>query len=220
MGGPLGGLILRPTAVPLPTDNLILHYSFTGNANDESGNGNNGTVNGATLVNGRDGSANGAYSFDGINDEITANGSASLSSPATTNELTISIWVKNLNIAQNNRYIFQYRSNTYSLIYGFVGDNYEYFQTFPAKRFNSGLAIDNDWNHVFIRIDSGGSSQSYYNNVKISDIGSAVITLNSGGSTLTIGSAIGANNSNVVIDDFRVYDRSLNDTEKDLLFNE
>ena len=29
---------------------LVAHYPFNGNANDESGNGNDGTVNGATLT--------------------------------------------------------------------------------------------------------------------------------------------------------------------------
>ena len=32
---------------------LVAHYPFNGNANDESGNGINGTVNGATLTNDR-----------------------------------------------------------------------------------------------------------------------------------------------------------------------
>ena len=50
---------------------LVAYYPFNGNANDESGNGNNGTVNGATLTEDRFGNANGAYSFDG-NDWIDA----------------------------------------------------------------------------------------------------------------------------------------------------
>jgi hypothetical protein len=34
----------------LPADGLVAWYPFNGNANDESGNGNDGTVNGATLT--------------------------------------------------------------------------------------------------------------------------------------------------------------------------
>ena len=45
---------------------LVAHYPFNGNANDESGNGNDGTVNGATLTTDRFGNANKAYSFDGV----------------------------------------------------------------------------------------------------------------------------------------------------------
>ena len=45
---------------------LVTYYSFNGNANDESVNGNNGTVNGATLTTDRFGNTNKAYSFDGM----------------------------------------------------------------------------------------------------------------------------------------------------------
>jgi hypothetical protein len=34
----------------LPSNGLVAWYPFNGNANDESGNGNDGTVNGAALT--------------------------------------------------------------------------------------------------------------------------------------------------------------------------
>lgn len=48
----------------VPTSGLVGYWPFNGNANDESGNGNNGTVNGATLSSDRNGNANSAYYFD------------------------------------------------------------------------------------------------------------------------------------------------------------
>jgi hypothetical protein len=63
---------------------LVGYWPFCGNANDASGNNNNGTVNGATLTTDRFGNANNAYSFDG-GDYITAN------SIASTN-LSVSVW--------------------------------------------------------------------------------------------------------------------------------
>ncbi len=54
----------------VPTNGLVGWWPFNGNANDESGNGNNGTVNGATLTTDRFGNANKAFSFDGVNDFI------------------------------------------------------------------------------------------------------------------------------------------------------
>ncbi len=54
----------------VPTNGLVGWWPFNGNANDESGNGNNGTVNGATLTSDRNGIANKAYSFDGLDDYI------------------------------------------------------------------------------------------------------------------------------------------------------
>ncbi|MDZ7897012.1 MAG: gliding motility-associated C-terminal domain-containing protein [Arcicella sp.] len=44
---------------------LVACYPFNANAKDETGNGNNGTVNGAILTNDRFGKANSAYSFNG-----------------------------------------------------------------------------------------------------------------------------------------------------------
>jgi hypothetical protein len=49
---------------------LVAYYPFNGNAIDESGNGNDGTVFGATLVDDRFSNPNGAYSFNGFTDYI------------------------------------------------------------------------------------------------------------------------------------------------------
>ena len=56
----------------VPSNDLVGWWPFTGNAVDSSGNGNDGTVNGATLSTDRFGAANSAYSFDG-NDWISIN---------------------------------------------------------------------------------------------------------------------------------------------------
>tara|TARA_B100000902_G_C26670287_1_gene602721 strand:- start:79 stop:306 length:228 start_codon:yes stop_codon:yes gene_type:complete len=50
----------------VPTNGLVGYWPFNGNANDESVNTNNGTVNGATLTTDRFGNANSAYDFDGV----------------------------------------------------------------------------------------------------------------------------------------------------------
>ncbi len=47
----------------LPTEGLVGWWPFNGNANDESGNGNNGVVNGATLTAGSKGNLGVAYGF-------------------------------------------------------------------------------------------------------------------------------------------------------------
>jgi hypothetical protein len=54
----------------VPTNGLVGWWPFNGNANDESGNGNNGTVNGATLTADRFGNMDEAYSFDGVGNYI------------------------------------------------------------------------------------------------------------------------------------------------------
>jgi hypothetical protein len=54
----------------VPTDSLKAWWSFNGDANDESGYDNNGTVYGATLTMDRFGELESAYSFDGEDDYI------------------------------------------------------------------------------------------------------------------------------------------------------
>jgi hypothetical protein len=51
-------------------EKLVAYYPFDGNANDESGNGNDGDVQGATITADRFGNCNSAYYFDGTDDEI------------------------------------------------------------------------------------------------------------------------------------------------------
>jgi hypothetical protein len=55
----------------VPSDGLVAWYPFNGNANDESGNGNNGVVNGSVLTPDRYAVTDKAYYFDGLNDNIT-----------------------------------------------------------------------------------------------------------------------------------------------------
>jgi len=55
------------------TNGLVGFWPFSGNANDQSGNGYNGTVSGATLDTDRFGNSNMAYTFDGVNDLIKLN---------------------------------------------------------------------------------------------------------------------------------------------------
>jgi hypothetical protein len=61
----------------IPTNGLVGWWPFNGNANDESGNGNERTVNDATLTTDRFGIVSKAYNFDGVDDFIevaTSNG--------------------------------------------------------------------------------------------------------------------------------------------------
>lgn len=74
----------------VPTDSLVAWYSFNGNANDETSNGNNGTVSGATLTADRFGNANSAYDFDGVDDYIDIGDSSSLD---FSDGLAISTWI-------------------------------------------------------------------------------------------------------------------------------
>jgi hypothetical protein len=80
----------------VPTTGLVGWWPFNGNANDESGNNNNGTVNGATLTNDRFGNANKAYAFDGVNDKIVS----PIINPLQAN-WSVSFWYRSLNNTSN-----------------------------------------------------------------------------------------------------------------------
>ncbi len=94
----------------VPTNGLIGWWPFNGNANDESGNGNHGTVNGATLTADRNGKVNSAYSFNGINNYIFAK----CNSDFVSSNLTISFWVKFNVISQSGLQYLTYGSSTNS----------------------------------------------------------------------------------------------------------
>ena len=74
----------------IPTNGLVAWFPFNGNANDESGNGNNGVLNGSSLVPDRLGNTDAAYFFDGIDDNIYVGVLQGISS---TSSHTMSVWV-------------------------------------------------------------------------------------------------------------------------------
>jgi len=93
-------LILTSTATAVPTltkmpvviptsleQGLAAYYPFNGNANDMSGHGYNGIVNGAKLSADRFGNPDAAYSFDGSGDFIE------IPDIGSYKQLTESIWV-------------------------------------------------------------------------------------------------------------------------------
>jgi hypothetical protein len=80
---------VAPNALGIPTDALIARWSFQGNANDMSGNGNHGVVYGATLTEDRFGNPDSAYQFDGINDYINIGNRVKPPLP-----ITVAAWVR------------------------------------------------------------------------------------------------------------------------------
>ena len=83
---------------------LIAYYPFNGNANDESGNGHNGIVDGATLTADRFGNADSAYSLDGINDYIEAGNPADFG--FNNQSFSISMWAQvHANYLDNETFI-------------------------------------------------------------------------------------------------------------------
>ncbi len=93
----------------VPTNGLVGWWPFTGNANDESGNGNNCTIfNGPVLCPDRFGAINSAYLLDGVDDWIETN----TSFLQTDNPHSISMWWKSTDSTKTNQTLFNTSPHT------------------------------------------------------------------------------------------------------------
>ena len=104
----------------VPTNGLVGWWPFNGNANDESGNGNNGTVNGATLTTDRFGAVDKAYDFDGVDDFIQILDTPSL----RLQQATINCWVKYSSMNKMQLFVKQNINNAWDSNYGIEINDY------------------------------------------------------------------------------------------------
>jgi hypothetical protein len=88
-------------------DGLVAYYPLNGNADDESGNGNDGTVYGASLTEDRFGNANSAYNFDGVDDYIEKRTPSSVLN-ANLQDWTISAWINTSRTGQIQTIVSRY----------------------------------------------------------------------------------------------------------------
>jgi uncharacterized protein (TIGR02145 family) len=105
--------LLAQAQIPsyVPTNGLVGWWPFNGNANDESGNGNHGMVNGATLAADRFGNTGKAYSFSGsYSNTQTITGSCS-SFPSGNNPRSIVLWYKANNLGNGMQQLLGYGGN-------------------------------------------------------------------------------------------------------------
>lgn len=144
----------------VPTNGLVGWWGFNGNAQDGSGNGNHGTVNGATLTADRFGNPNKAYSFDGLDDIIEG----SLLGLTNTSVTTVSAWVKYMGDNGGRPYdtYFQLGENSsHTLAYGYNYSNMNldlYSRCFLNPYTN--LNIRNQWHHIVV-VDSFQKTSIY-----------------------------------------------------------
>lgn len=141
---------------------LIAYYPFNGNADDESGNGNDGTINGATLIADRNNNPNSAYSFDGIDDYIDLGGNT-LFNLSAYNEFSVSVWVNPVksDVGRNETIFSKYSSNGDHRSYLFqyidpTNVSLTIHENGELSNFDRAEAtIDNDW-HQIVWIYSNG----------------------------------------------------------------
>jgi len=223
--------IIYSQSVPsyVPTNGLVGWWGFNGNANDESGNGNHGTVNGSTLTTDRFGNQNGAYSFDGVNDFIQLPNNPSIA----PQNISVSCWFK-INSTTTNQTLIRLRFSGYSITYNFTfqfgsiasdklatnffitgGANY-------AQPF-SNVVNDNNWHNIVFTFD--GLIYSVYidgnQTFSASNFGSGSLLYNNSGNGYAIGRD--GDNSNWyfggLFDDLGIWNRALTQQEITNLYN-
>jgi hypothetical protein len=206
----------------LPTDGLVGWWPFNGNANDESGNGNNGTVNGATLTEDRNGNSNSAFIFDGSTNSIYFENTGNIANFGNGN-FSILQWFKSSSILTGH---------FCNSLYKFGGTNFYYDLT--PRSVNTGLpqfhlasgdgqdwnasgnsSIDNgDW-YFLCGIRNANTIQFYINGLLQSTIGiPANASADNIGNLGVYPNPCSASTSvEVYIDDIAIYDRALTTEE-------
>ena len=213
----------------IPTNGLVAWYPFTGNAIDSSGNGNNGTVQGAVLCADRFNSTGKAYTF------YSSPGSGPIILPSIVlgKSFTINVWV-NLN---------QFNSGNVSSIfskYPSAGNGYEInidnnnplpggrgiYGLIGSESISSNSIITNypyglnSWDMITWIKDSSYSA-FYLDNKLIYRTNSASINTGSNTGAAYFGkSQWGGNPFKGKLDDIRIYNRALDSTEIKILYQE
>lgn len=197
------------------SDGLAAYYPFNGNANDESGNGNNGNVHGAVLTSDRKGRSNSAYSFNGTSSYIEVADSPDLD---ISDQITICAW---RSVTSNSLGRLVRKVNTWGPPVG------GYILSGAADYINSELQLDsrtgvvitrheatyplNTWGFVAMTYD-GSRVTLYYNGeiIKTEDVTGHIVANNI---PLLIGASERVEFFGGSIDDIRIYNRALSEEE-------
>jgi len=193
----------------------VAYYPFDGNADDESGNGYHGIVNGATLTTDRFGNPNSAYEFDGEDDFIELpNGFLPVGSTART----VTAWVNTYDNIVYEQAILQYgNSSTRQSIRFEIEDGQLALRTYSDDLISTPISA-NTWYFVAFTYDGTNEIIFYMNDVVVdtqylagplnTQEGFYQECIGGGGS-----SGISEEMFNGKIDDLRIYDIKLSPQE-------
>lgn len=213
---------------------LAAYYPFNGNANDSSGNNNNGIVQGATLSADRFGRPDHAYYFDGIDDYILVSNSASLN---PTNAITICAWYKSIDFSGNgySPIVDKGYTSHVSPYYQFkLGVSESLYPSSGASAFGFSTAINNvqtnvtssgnywlpgNW-YFLVGVYNGSQLMLYVNSQLIQTINVSGV-LSNYNTDMIIGNNTTSNDFlKGDVDDVRIYNRALELSEITALYNE
>jgi hypothetical protein len=203
----------------LPANGLVAWYPFNGNANDESGNGNNGIVNGATLSADRFGAFNKSFNFNSSYIEIN-----NIELP-TTGNYSISFWTNPTSYIDGYSVLLELTNQTIcnnNPLIGFWNNNLMLTQCgniYSNVNLGSFNLVQNKWTHYTTCIHSGLMTV-YRDGVLIFNGNSIWSNLTT--NKLTIGNVGNYGNHNTPyngkIDDIAIYNRALTQQEITALY--
>ena len=222
---------------PEDTSGLVAYYPFNGNANDESGNGNDGAeYGGVSLTTDRFGNANSAYSFDGVDDKIVVTNSNSIN---LSSSITVSVWVYPkgtppiLSYGTHSHILSKTNSNNYGRSYqvDYCVDHNDqdngFFEFIANPIYSCYTPISysvNNWYHILGIIDTLNNVGKTYVNGQLCDskeVSENTFTPTNGPLVIGYGElAAHFFHFNGIIDDIRIYNRTLTESEIDSLYHE
>ena len=185
---------------------------------DQSGNNNNGTIYGATWVTGRFGNA---LSFDGIDDKVSIPDSPTLDGMT---QLTIEAWVKPITLGAYKPVLAKWNSESdYSYWFGVHNQSF-WLQIFNAHVYTDSIIVANNWQHLVTTWIATQFPQSYVNGINravtYSSGWSSITSVRDTTAPVTLAWYSGAGGYyNVVIDEIRIYAKSLTSDEITDLYN-
>lgn len=225
------GLFTRLVIGQIPDGGLILFLPFNGDANDASGNGNNGIITGAALTQDRCDAPDSAFSFDGFESNILINDVPSLN----PSNITLCAWVKPVsfrghgNSAIISKGYYNHNPPYYQYHLGITGDLYPNTPScfsFSISENNEYHVITGDslwipgkWHFVVGTYD--GTSMKLYVNTHLISTKSIYGSIDGYGQPLSIAMTRNLDAEGytpVTLDDIRIYNRALNNTEIGSLF--
>jgi len=193
---------------------LIGYWKLDGNALDETGK-NNGTVTGAVVTN--KGKYGQAYEFDGVSSLVNI---GDFDDAEGINEVTVSMWVKRFSAPSSSYQYIIYKSGVYSFRQGASLEAALYNSTGGATATCTGATwLDvNEWHHWGISYD-GSIIRSYIDGSECGNK-SLMGPLQSNSNSFYIGGYGGSQEMNGIIDEVRIYNRTLSADEIRELYNE
>lgn len=200
----------------IPRDGLIGEWLFDGNADDTSGNGNDGIVNGPTLTQDRYSNPNSAYNFIKTNSDYI-----DISTIGHHSIISISLWFKkttNPNGGLFAKGVFTGQHGDYRLNVNQLGQLVFGINANAIKIIRDGSVIDSLWHHV-VGIVAESQIMLYHNGILYDSIFAP--SLDNNYNEVRIGQYYSsALSNNGDIDDVRLYNRKLTSEEITALFNE